>query len=392
MEEETRMHSIRLRYAIAIASLALLAVFDAPAWAQLPPEQLTVTRLPPANAHRVYIPDLSLSHIVDGKLHVVDGDSLKYLGLIATGYSGQTTLSPDRKELYVATTYYPRLNRGERTDVVDIWDTATLDHVGEIVIPPKHAQALNYKGTIRVTSDGRFLLVQNSTPASSVTVVDLRDRKFVGEVPTPGCWIIIPHPGAAPRFSTLCGDGTLLTVSLDAEGKPAGQRRSSPFFNPDEDPLFVQAEAIGDRHFFVSFKGRVHTARLNGEEPTFEPPWSLLDAGDRKRGWRPGGYQPLAAHAASGRLFVAMHPKGEEGSHKNPAAEIWAFDLAGKKRVARVKGQNAVAITVSQDDAPLLFALDGHNMGLAVFDVKGRPVFKRRLDPLAETAFFLETH
>jgi methylamine dehydrogenase heavy chain len=370
----------------------LAALFAGSALAQESLETLTVTKLPPANAHRVYVPDLALSHIVDGKLHVVDGDTLKYLGLIATGYAGQTTLSPDRKELYVATTYYSRLNRGERFEVVDTYDTATLAHTGEIAIPPKHAQALNYKGTLRTTADGRFLLVQNATPASSVSVVDLKARKFVAEVPTPGCWIVIPSTSAASRFSTLCGDGTLLTFTLDGEGKVASQKRSKPFFDPDQDPIFVQAENLGDRHFFVSFQGNIHVADLSAEEARFEPAWPLAPKGEAKQNWRPGGYQPLALHAKSGRLFVSMHPKGGEGSHKTPAKEIWVIDVAAKKRVARVPGQAAISITVSQDDKPLLFGLDGEKMALVVWNAAARPALKGRLEPFAETAFFLETH
>lgn len=355
-------------------------------------EQLTVAKMPPATPHRVYISDIAISHIVDGKLHVVDGDTLRYLGLVATGYAGQATLSPDRSELYVATTYYTRLNRGERADVVDIYDTATLQHKGEIAIPPKHAQALNYKGTIRTSSDGRWLLVQNATPATSVSVVDLKARKFVSEVPTPGCWIVIPSHGSPQRFSSICGDGTLMTVTLSEDGKSHSLKHSKPFFDPDKDPIFVQEENVGDRHFFVSFKGRIHTANLSGEGATFEPSWPLLSKADEKQGWRPGGYQPLAVHRKTGRLFVAVHPNGKEGSHKDAAREIWIFDLSSQKRIGRVPGNNAIAITASQDDAPLLFALDGLKMGLVVYDAGKKIAFKHRLDPLAETSFLMETH
>ena len=83
-------------------------------------ETLSVAKMPAATPHRIYISDIAMSHIVDGRLHVIDGDALKYLGMIATGYAGNSTLSVDRQELYVATTYYSRLSRGERSDVVDI--------------------------------------------------------------------------------------------------------------------------------------------------------------------------------------------------------------------------------------------------------------------------------
>src|SRR5690606_1047984 len=106
----------------------------------------------------------------------------------------------------------------------------------------KHAQALPYKGTIAVTPDGRFILVQNATPASSIAVIDRRAEQHVAEIPTPGCWAILVAQSVANRFTTVCGDGSLITVTLDDAGQPAGQQRSERFFDPDADPVFVQTE------------------------------------------------------------------------------------------------------------------------------------------------------
>jgi methylamine dehydrogenase heavy chain len=373
------------------SAAALFALASGFAAAQ-PAEQVSVAKLPAATPYRVYLADFAINHVVDGRLYVIDGDALKLEGMIATGFAGLPTLSPDRAELYVATTYYPRLSRGERTDVVDIYDAATLAWKAEVVIPPKHAQALPYRGVIRPSSDGRLLFVQNATPASSVTIVDVKARKFVAEVPTPGCWIILPAATTAGRFSTLCGDGTLLTVTLDAEGKPKSQKKSEKFFDPDADPLFVQAESIGDRYLFLSFRGMVHTANLGGEQASFEAPWSLVAGPDASGGWRPGGYQPLALHEGSGRIFVAMHAKGKDGSHKDPAGEIWAFDLAKKARVARAPGHSAVAIAVSRNAQPRLFAIDGLKMALVVYDADRKLAFKRRMESVAEAGTLLEMH
>jgi methylamine dehydrogenase heavy chain len=367
----------------------MLALFPALA-ADEPVEQVTTAKLAPATPHRLYVSDFAFQHVVDGRLYVIDGDALKVRGTIGTGFSGEMALAPDRSELYVATTYYSRLSRGERADVIDIYDLATLAYKGEIVIPPKHAPASPYRGLVRTSADGRLLFVQNATPASSVTVVDLKTRKFVSEVPTPGCWIILPSQSVLTRFSTLCGDGTVLTVTLDDEGTTKTMKRSARFFNPDEDPLFVHAENIGDRYFFVSFKGRIYTANLGGEEATFEEPWSLLGPSDARQGWRPGGYQVLALHEGSGRIFVAMHPKGREGSHKDPAKEIWAFDLAAKRRVSRVPGNNAIAIAVSRNDQPLLYAIDGVKMALVVYDAAGKLVLKRRMENVGEVVTLVE--
>jgi methylamine dehydrogenase heavy chain len=358
--------------------------------ADFTPEQVSVAVMPPADSLRIYVADVAISHIIDGRMHIVDGATLKYRGLIGTGFVGLSTLSPDRKELYVATSYYSRLNRGTRTDVVDVYDSQTLKVKTEIQIPPKHAQALPYKGTISVTPDGRFILVQNATPASSITVVDRKASKAVTEIPTPGCWSSLPAQSSANRFSTVCGDGTLLTITLDANGKSHDEQRSDRLFDPNDDPVFTQTVNDGDQYYFLSFNGNLYSANLGGAKATIGPSMPLVDAEARKENWRPGGYQPLAFHKGSGQLFVAMHPNGKEGSHKDPAREIWAFDLAKKQRIARVDGNNAVALAVSRDDNPKLFAIDPLSAGLIRYDTQPTLKFAQRADGFGETPSLIE--
>lgn len=350
-----------------------------------------VVKMGPATPQRMYVVDPAFSHLIDGRLHVVEGDSERYLGMVSTGFSASVALSPDRKEIYVATTYYARLNHGERTDVVDIHDAETLGWKGEIVIPARHAQATAARNVLQTSHDGRYLFVQNATPATSVTVVDLQARKPIAEVQTPGCWSVYPSPTVAGRFSAMCGNGSMLTVTLDADGKVTGRRQSAPFFDPDADPLFTNFDRIGGRYVFVSFHGQVHVADLSGEEARFEAPWSLLEAADAKKGWRPGGYQLVAIHEASGRLFVAMHDKGEEGTHKNPAKEIWMVDLASHKRLARLPGHDALTLAVSRGEGARLYALNGEKALIAQFDVSGpQPKFLRVMKPIGETPIQLE--
>jgi methylamine dehydrogenase heavy chain len=354
-------------------------------------ETVSVLKMPPATPYRLYVADVAISHIVDGKLHVIDGDTMKLEGMVATGLAGNSTLSADRKELYVATTYFTRLNRGDRVDQVDIYDATTLNRTGEVVIPAKHGQALPYRGLIRASADGRWLFVQNATPATSVSVVDLKSRSFVGEVPTPGCWALLTVPSEPSRFTTICGDGSLLTVTLDAGGKVAAQRRVPKFFDPDADPIFVHAEYEGDRVHFVSFKGMLHTANLAGEQASFEAPWPLVRGDDTKKNWRPGGYQPLSLHTQSGRLYVGLHRDGKEGSHKEPAREIWVFDMAKRSRIARVPGSSAIALAVTRGDKPLLFAIDGAKNALVSWNVQGAPrLRKEHLTPMGDSATLIE--
>ncbi|HEY0878262.1 MAG TPA: amine dehydrogenase large subunit [Zeimonas sp.] len=380
------------RFAGRVLPASLLALALTGASAQSLPEKQTVVTPPAAGPTRAYVSDIAIQHIVDGRLHVVDVDAARYIGQIPLAYAGQAVVSPDRKRIYVSTTYYPRLWRGTRADVIDIWDAQTLAHTGEIPIPERRAQALNYKGLLTVSSDSHWLFVQNATPASSVSVVDLRARRLASEVATSGCWLALPVPSRPNRFATLCGDGTIETITLDERGALASRSRSRPFFDPDVDPVFVHAERIGDRFFFVSYLGKVHEVDLGADTPRATGNWSMLDAEDARKAWRPGGYQLLAIHAKSGRLYVLMHPDGQEGSHKNPAAEIWAFDLATKKRVARIPGNNAISVAAIQEGAPRLVALDAMTMGLVLIDAGEKPRVLQRMDGVAEAATLIEMH
>ena len=370
---------------------ASLAVATMPSHADVPIDQITVATLPAANPYRLYLSDMVISHFVDGKLMIIDGESFKVLGHVALGLAGHATLSPDRSEILVATAYFTKLNRGERIAELDIYDATTLKLKAEINVPAKHAQSMPYRGAVRSSADGRFVFMQNATPASSVTVVDRTAGNFVAEVPTPGCWMIYPAQSVPNRFATLCGDGTMLTVSLDAEGKPAAKQKSGKFFDPDADALFVAGEQDGDNYTFVSFKGNVQVVNVAGEQAVAAPIWPLLTAADVKAGWRPGGYQPLAVQLASGRLYVGMHPNGKEGSHKNPAKEIWAFDLSSKKRVARVSGHDATVLAATRGEAPRLYAVSTEKSTIAMFDAGKKLKHLQTAGPFAEFATQLDT-
>ena len=373
------------------ALCAALASATGLAWADLPVEELKGgTRLPPATPHRLYVMDAVFNHLVDSRVNIYDGDSGKFLGLVPTSFNGHMTVSADGRDIYVMTTYYERLNRGKRTDVIEAWDAETLTPKYEVPIPQKRAQALNYRNYRRQSTDGELLFVQNATPATSVTVVDLKTRQFADEVTAAaGCWSIIPLPSRPRSFATICGDGGLLTIDLDAAGKPAGQQRSKPMFELEKDPIFTHTENVGDTFYFVSYNGNVYSADFSGKEVSFGAPWSLLDASGKDRGWRPGGYNLLAINRASKRLYVGMHPNGAEGTHKTPAAEIWVYDLATHKRLARVPGKNALSMSVSQDDKPRLFTIDGGNVN--IYDAAPvAPVFKTTIQAAGETALQVE--
>jgi methylamine dehydrogenase heavy chain len=141
-----------------IIATCLLA-FTTSAWADVPID--TVGTVPPISAkQRIYIADIAINHIADGKLHVVDAENGNYLGVIGIGFTGQFILSNDKREIIVATGYLSRGQRGDRVDVVEVWDADTLSFKYEIPISDKRASALNYEGLLRLSADGRWLFVR----------------------------------------------------------------------------------------------------------------------------------------------------------------------------------------------------------------------------------------
>ncbi len=358
------MRSVQSR----VAWLALLACGCAMAAEPLQPEQFTVETLPPSNPHWVYIVDDAFSNEIDARVRLFDGDSYRHLGQIDAGFNPGLTLSPDGGSAAVVTTYFARGGHGERTDVVEFTDTATLALTAEIVLPPKHAQAPPSYFNLAYSADARFLYVAYITPAMSFGVLDPAGRKVLGEIDTAGCAMVIASGN--DRVSSVCDSGRLLTVTLDAQGHEASRALSDVFFDADRDPIFIQGVPSARGYAFLSFLGQVHQVDFGGPQPLIHPPWSLLDAAEQGH-WRPGGAQVAAIHRRLGRLYVPMH-RGGEGSHKAGGTEIWVFDLATHRRLARwplapLRLRPVTAVQVSQDDAPVLFAA-AENGEVAVFD------------------------
>lgn len=366
----------------------MLCIAATPAGAVLPADQLKAEVLPtPPSPHWLYAVDIVFSSMTEGKIVLIDADSRRMLGMMSTGIVAGFAPSPDKKELYVTDTFYSRGTRGERTDVVTIYNTDELKPIAEIAIPPKRFLSLTVPyGTIN-TPDGRFLLVFNFTPATSVSVVDLKSRKFVGEIATPGCSLTYPTRDSR-GFAMLCADGHLLTVRLDDTGASAGQKTSDQrFFDPDKESLNVTPARLGEHYFFVSFLGVVHGLDLTRDKPAYDEPWSLLSNADRHAGWRPGGWQEAAANQVLNRLYVVMH-KGGEGTHKDPGPEVWVYDLATHKRIQRIHMKTpVVSVLTSTDDHPLLYGV-GADGAVHVYDAR-TGTYKGSVKGLLQTAVVL---
>jgi methylamine dehydrogenase heavy chain len=337
----------------------------------------------------VWVNDIAFFAFPDGRAFLVDGDSGKLLGTLSTGYSFTTVVVPRTGNvIYAPETYFSRGTRGTRTDVVTIYDGRRLSPLGEIGIPPKRASIMPMPAAVGLTDDERFLLIYNFTPAQSVSVVDMRSRKFAGEIETAGCALVYP---TGPRsFFSICADGALLVTTLTDAGTVARQARTGELFDAVKDPLTEKGVRLGDTWLFASFEGNIHPLRALSNTIRAEKSWPLFTAEELTRRWRTGGLQHLAVHRSSGRLFAIVHQGGPE-THKEPGNEIRVYEIASHRSLRAITTRNkASSIQVSQDAAPLLFACTMESNRLDVYDA-GSGRYLRSVEGVGQTPTLLVT-
>lgn len=363
----------RLGFLIAAVLASVMAWGGPGALAQMPPnEQVTVLQLPAVSPHWVATMTPLAGSIMMTPIVLIDGDTQQVLGNLSGGLAAMFAASPDHKFFYMADTFYSRGTQGDRTDVLTIYDATHLSRIGEIPITSKRQLALADPSSMGVTPDGRFVLMLNLTPATSVTAVDLEGKKVAGEIQTPGCSEILIL--GKREFASVCADGSMLTTDFDDDAKATAQKRTAkPFFDVEKDPVFQLPAIIDKKAYFVSYHGVVYPMDLGSSPAQPADTWSLLSDKEKKEGWRPGGRQPVAGYEPGHLIFVLMH-QGGEWTQKVGGPEVWVYDVNEHKRVSRIPlPLLSNAIRVSQDDNPLLFALVTSDSKLQVLSaLKGR--------------------
>ncbi len=231
------------------ASCLLLVCCATIARADIPIEKAGVEVLPDhTEKHWFWVWGNSAPSQVDGRATLFD-DNGRQIGMVSTGFwPGNLIPSAKHDELFSVETYFSRSVRGERTDVVSVYDPKTLRPKREIKVPPKRMTSVDYTGMNVMSDDERFLLIQNYTPAQSISIVDLDSSKFVGEVETPGCASI--YPAGDRDFYSICGDGGFLHLRLDDSGHPILRERVAPLFDPVKDFLETEATRFGNTWYF----------------------------------------------------------------------------------------------------------------------------------------------
>jgi len=239
-------------------------------------------KAPAPGPHWFYVIDFAGIYVFDAASGEMQGK------LNGSAYSLAVATDMARGAIYVPASFYSRGSYGERSDYIVINDFENLAPVHEIKVPDKLA-AIGPSNLALL--DDRYLAAYNLTPGMSVSIIDVEQRSFVGEISTAGCAMVYPTGNAG--FMQMCGDGTLQVITLDASGNEADRQRSRKFFNIDDDPVMDYAVASANGWILVSYAGQIY-------ETTFDngirigKPWSLLTEEDVEDGWRISGEQAMA--------------------------------------------------------------------------------------------------
>lgn len=299
------------------------------------------------------------------------GTDLTMKGNVSPGLQPMVTVTADASKMYVSSNYNERIVWGETTSVIQEFDVQTQTLLREIEVPAgKLAMNEPQPAMIQLSTDEKFLLVQNATPATSVSVVDLESGAFLTEIPTPGCWGVLPMV-TANSFTTICGDGTFNTYSWNADGTFGDPVKSAPIFDADADALFTNPAVMNGKLVFASFKGNLYVVDITGEAAVLDEvlPLSAGVEGD----WAPAGSEVIVGHEATNSLFVLMHSGAYEGSHKNATEEIWAYDLGTKTLGYRSTNAGEDNLMMVQGgETPMLYGAGGSSINYYEVDPAAR--------------------
>jgi methylamine dehydrogenase heavy chain len=339
------MISTRAAVAIAFGALSCTPLAAAPRF----PEPLPSGRIPNVLTLPARYPTgwVFLDYASDRiEIRDVGSDARAVKGQVQARDSTTLLVADDRPEFYTADTVWSRYTRGTRTDFVTVYDKRTLEPIGEIVLPGgKRALITAMPGMFEFTDHQRLGLVFDFTPAASVTIVDLVARRLVGSIDIPGCSLI--YPSGDLGFSTLCSSGTMLSLRLDPQGRVIERHETAPFNDLTDNPLFTASAGIDGVRYFATMLGDVQPIDMRAPIARLRPRWSLVTPAERAANWRPSGWQVVATDRA-GHLYVLMQAHGHEGSQKDPADEVWVFDVATHARLRRlplVRPGGSIALT-----------------------------------------------
>lgn len=328
-------------------------------------DKIGINTAPAADPRRVYIYDPAAFDVVT-KIFSIDGTTGRVLGEIDTGLLTNMVLSDTGDEIFLAETWYSRFSSGTRDDFIRCQDPRTLTTTCDFDIPEGRFLIMTMQQMSDITTDGRYFLYYQFSPAPGVGVADLKKKKFLTTIDIPDCYEVFP---SGPKsFVMHCRGGTLLNVKFDDSGK-ATMKQTKRFRDVDEHIIDTPAfSRTAGKIFFVAYDGTVYPVDISSGEAVPGKSWEMFSSSEIKDGWGPGGWAPVAYHRESDRLFVLADQRGP-WTHIHASGYVLVYDASSGKRVDTITlNHSALTINVSQDANPLLYALDNHNSTLSIYD------------------------
>ncbi|MBU3071295.1 hypothetical protein KOI40_15830 [Aestuariicella sp. G3-2] len=350
------MRELLMSYKIPLSLISFLVtwiVASGQLWA-FTPEIPKTEILPDNNGEEwFWISGNRIPSLADGQAYLMGQDG-KRLGQLSTGYWFNSLINAHkRNEIITVETHFDRGTRGNRNDLVVMYDANNLSFKHEIQLPPKRMNAVRNDGLVNLTDDERFLLVVNYTPAQSVSIVDLDKGVFIEEVETPGCSVL--YAAGNRDFYSICGNGGFMQIKLGEDGHVISRTRTEPLFDSVNDFLTISASRIGNVWYFISRQHNAYAIKMEGDDIKLLDKWSLTTESEREDNWIISGMKHTAVHESSGELYVLMH-QGEEKTFEEPGTHVWVYDVKTKKKVREIELEEiAVSIAVSQKPNPRLY-------------------------------------
>ncbi|SMG23008.1 methylamine dehydrogenase (amicyanin) large subunit [Paracoccus sp. J56] len=328
-------------------------------------DEPVILNAPKPDARRVYVQDPAHFAAVTQQF-VIDGSTGEVLGMTDGGFLPQPVAANDGSFFAQASTVYSRIARGIRTDYIEVFDPETLEPTADIELP-KDSRFLvgTYQWMNALTPDDKKFLFYQFSPAPAVGIVDLEAKKFDRMIDVPDCYHIFP---ASPTvFYMNCRDGSLARVDI-AGDEP--QISNSKVFHPEEE-LLINHPAYTSRSgrlVWPTYTGKIYQMDLTAEEAGFRNPIEALTEAERAEGWVPGGWQQVAYHRSSDRIYLLVDQRAEH-KHKTASRFVLVLNAATGERIAKIEmGHEIDSINVSQDAEPLLYGLSAGTQTLHIYD------------------------
>jgi methylamine dehydrogenase heavy chain len=317
--------------------------------------------------------DVGILEEIDHHWVTANRGNTVYMVNTATGEVGASlavsnftpAIAPHMEEgrIYTYGSYYSRGLYGDRTDLFMVYDAQTASPIAELELPQMPA-GIGHPGMMGLINN-KFVGLWNISPATSVSIIDVENMSFVGEVSMPSCSGIYPE---GQGWISICGDGTALYIELNNTGQVSRRVQSRAFFDVFDDFVWDYSVPAADGWMFMSVDGFLRKVTLNGDTLNVSEPFDInpdtngmVDvngvAFPNDDHWRIVGSQPFAWHDSEALLATVMRDGGGREYFDKYGTEIWVFNMRTGNRGVRIKlddGVDARGVLLTPGPDPML--------------------------------------